>query len=78
MKQFIGCLKNPTVNTPVHINVLCCLENLSYNLYTHKYLSNVDLIGALINVADRRPLHPIHFEDMDPALCSELESHLVM
>ena len=58
----------------MHINVLCCFENLSYNAYTHKYLSKVDLIGALMKVAERTSSHPIQLEDMDPDLYLKLQS----
>ena len=76
MKQLIGCLKTPTFTTNMDIVVLCCLHNLTYNAYTHKYLSNVDLIGAIMKVADRIPSEHIQFEDMDPVLCLKLESDL--
>ena len=68
MKQLIGFL------TIGRLPTLCCLENLLYNSYTHKHLSNVDLIVALMKIAERPSSQPVMFEDMDPALCSKLDS----
>ena len=77
MKLFIGCLEYPSFSKDTHMKVLCCLENLSYNPYTHKYLSNVDIIGALMMVADKSLSSPIYFEGMDPAICANRECDLV-
>ena len=73
MKQLIGFLNSSSISTLGRPPALCCLENLLYNPYTHKYLSNVDLIDALMKIAER-PSQPVIFEDMDPALCSKLDS----
>ncbi|KAL5505369.1 hypothetical protein EMCRGX_G006787 [Ephydatia muelleri] len=74
MKQLIGFLNSSSISTLGRPPALCCLENLLYNPYTHKYLSNVDLIGALMKIAERPSSQSVIFEDMDPALCSKLDS----
>ncbi|KAL5517581.1 hypothetical protein EMCRGX_G003156 [Ephydatia muelleri] len=48
MKQLIGCLEHPDLSTTINIDVLICIQNLSYNAYTHKYLTNVYLIDTLM------------------------------
>ena len=76
MNQFVGCLQTPTFTHDVHVRVVCCLENLSYNPCTHQYLSTEEIIRAVIN-ASEMPSPTPHFEDMDPALCSKLDNDLV-
>ena len=76
MKQLVGCLQSPSFTHVVHIRVLCCLENLSYNSSTHKYLCTPDVISAAINSA-ALPSPEVQFGDMDRALCTKLECDLV-
>ena len=76
MKQLIGCLEHPDLSTTINIDVLICIQNLSYNAYTHKYLANVYLIDTLMKVADKRHQLRTGFLNMDPVLCSKLEFDL--
>ena len=62
MKQFVGCLETPTFPRHVQTYVLGCFQHLLYNPHTHKYLTNVDLIGALMKVAYRSPSHPFNLK----------------
>ena len=76
MKQLAGCLQTPTFTHFVHTRVLCCLENLSYNSSTHRFICTPDIISAAINSPDL-PSSQVQLGDMDQALCTKLECDLV-
>ena len=76
IKQLVGCLQTPTFTHTVRIRVLCCLEKLSHNSSTHKFLCSPDIICAAINSADL-PSQEVQFGDMDQAMCMKLECDLV-
>ena len=76
MKQLAGCLQTPTFSHFVRVRVLCCLENLSYNSSTHKFICTPDIISAAIN-SPNLPSCQMRFGDMDQALCTKLECDLV-
>ena len=76
MKQLVGCLQSPSFTHPVHIRALLCLEHLTNNSSTHKFLCSPDIICAAINSADLPSLE-VQFGDMDQAMCMKLECDLV-
>lgn len=76
MKQLVGCLQTPTFNHNLHINVLCCIENLLYNPSTHQHLCNPKIVRVVMNASDQVS-DTRQVEDMDPALCLKLERDLV-
>ena len=76
MKQLVGCLQTPTFTHAMHIRVLLCLEHLTNNSSTHKFLCSPDIICAAINSADL-PSQEVQFGDMDQAMCMKLECDLV-
>ena len=60
----------------VRIDVLCCLENLSYNYKSHYYLVKPHVINAIMGASSMH-ISPTVLEGMDQTECVKHDFNLI-